>query len=176
LRATIHTTDFNSVILDNLAQNISINKLAMPEPADLKISCDSLDWSNPDAANPDLFDSVDLVLAADVIYEEPHARWIRICLERFMRKPRQSSVHQPIFHLVVPLRPTHSFELDTIEGSFPLRSEASGQHGWELVVFSKDSILCEASSDEADGQVEYAYYAIGWECKTSETKHDSNTH
>jgi predicted nicotinamide N-methyase len=171
LGATIYATDFNTLILNNLAHNISINKLAMPESnTDLKISSDSLDWSNPDAANTDLFNSVDLVLGADVIYEELHAHWIRTCVEKFMRKPRPGSV-QPMFHLVIPLRPTHTFESSTIEGIFPLRSETSGQHGWELVVFSKDFILCEASDDEADGQVEYVYYSIGWESKTPEQEH-----
>ena len=174
LRATIHPTDFNSLILDNLAHNISINKLAIPESRDLEISCEPLDWSNPDAANPDLFNSVDLVLGADIIYEELHARWIRSCLEEFMRKPQPDSVHPPLFHLVIPLRPTHTFESSTVEGIFPLRSGTSGQHGWELVVFSKDSILCEASDDETDGQVEYVYYTIGWECGTSETKRVNN--
>ena len=175
LCAAIRSTDFNSLILDNLAHNISINKLAMPESRDLEISCESLDWSNPDAANPDLFNSVDLVLGADVIYEELHACWIRTCLEKFMRKPQPGSVYQPVFHLVTPLRPTHTFESSTIEDIFPPRSETSGQRGWDLVVFSKDSIICEASDDETDGQVEYAYYTIGWECKTSETEHNSNT-
>ena len=175
LYATIYATDFNSLILNNLAQNISINKLAIPESADLRISSSSLDWSNPDAADPSLFDSVDLVLGADVIYEELHAAWIRTCLERFMRKPRLGSVHQPVFHLVIPLRPTHSFESSTIDGIFPPRSETSGQHGWELVIRSKDSILCDISDDEADGQVEYVYYIIGWESKTSEAKQNSDT-
>jgi len=174
LCATIYATDFNSLILDNLAHNISINKLAVPGSTEPGISCGPLDWSNPDAANSDLFNSVDFVLGADIIYEELHARWIRTCLQRFMRKPQLNSVHRPLFHLVVPLRPTHAFESNTIEGIFPLWSETSGQRGWELVVFSKDSILCEASGDEADGQVEYVYYTIGWENKTSETKHNNN--
>ena len=175
LCATIYATDFNSLILNNLAQNISINKLAIPESTDLRISSAPLDWSNPDTADPCLLDSVDLILGADVIYEELHAGWIKTCLERFMRKPRLGSVHQPVFHLVIPLRPTHSFESSTIEGIFPPKSATSGQHGWELVIFSKDSILCEASDNEADGQVEYVYYIIGWESKTSETKHNSDT-
>ena len=168
LGANIYATDFNPSILDNLVHNISINKLAIPEPnTDLEISCVSLDWSDPDATDADLFNSVDLVLGADVIYEELHARWIRTCLEKFMRKPRPGTV-QPTFHLVTPLRPTHTFESNTIEEIFPLRSETSGQYGWELVVFSRYSILCEASDDEADGQIEYAYYTIGWESRTSE--------
>ena len=175
ISAIIHVTDFNSLILDNLAQNISINKPTMPESGDPKISCGPLDWSNPDTADSHLSDSVDLVLGADIIYEEFHAGWIRTCLERFMRKPRLGSAHQPVFHLVIPLRPTHSFESNTIEGTFPLKSGTSGKQGWELTVFSKDSILCEASDDAADGQVEYVYYTIGWEGKTSETNHNSNT-
>jgi len=170
LCATIYSTDFNPLILDNLAHNISINKPDTPGSRDPKISCGLLDWSNPDTANPDLFDSVDLVLGADVIYEELHARWIRTCLEKFMRQPQPGSIHQPIFHLVIPLRPTHTFESNTIEAVFPLRSETSGQDGWGLVVFSKDSILCEASDDETDGHVEYVYYTIGWERKTPQTK------
>jgi len=176
LCGTIYATDFNSLILENLARNISTNKLAILESTDLEISSRPLDWSNPDAANPDLFNSVDLVLGADVIYEELHARWIRTCLEKFMRKPQLGSVHQSNFHLVIPLRPTHTFESSTIEGVFPLRSETSGQHGWELVIFSKDTILCEASDDDADGQVEYVYYTIGWESKTLETKHNMNVY
>lgn len=168
LGATIYATDFNPLILGNLNHNISINKLAIPEPStDLKISCCSLDWSNPDGADADLFDSVDLILGADVIYEELHAHWIRTCLEKFMRKPQPGKV-LPMFHLVIPLRPTHTFESNTIEATFPLRSETSGQHGWELVIFSRDSILCEASNDEADGRVEYAYYTIGWESRSLE--------
>lgn len=79
-----------------------------------------------------------------------------------------------MFHLVIPLRPTHAFESNTIEGIFPLRSENSGQNGWELVVFSKDSILCEAGDDGADGQVEYAYYTIGWENKTPKPEYNNN--
>jgi len=175
LRATIYSTDFNSLILDNLAHNISINKQTIPGSIsrDPKISCEPLDWSNPDAANPDLFNSVGLVLGADVIYEELHARCFRTCLEKFTLQPRPGSVHQPVFHLVIPLRPTHTLESSTIERVFPLRSETSGRHGWELVVFSKDSIICETSDDETDGQVEYAYYTIGWECKTSRTKHSN---
>lgn len=166
--ATIYATDFNPLILDNLAHNISINNLAIPEPnMDLKIFSASLDWSDPDAADVDFLNSVDLVLGADVIYEELHARWIRTCLEKFMRRPRPGTA-QPMFHLVIPLRPTHTFESNTIEGIFPLRSETSGQHGWELVVFSRDSILCEASDDELDRRVEYAYYTIGWENRTLE--------
>lgn len=168
LCATIYSTDFNSLVLDNLTHNISINKLATPGSRDPKISSGLLDWSDPNAANPDLFDSADLALGADIIYEELHARWIRACLEKFMRKPRPGSVQPPAFHLVIPLRPTHASESSTVEDTFPLRTETSGQHGWELVVFSKHSILCRASDDETDGQVEYAHYTIGWEYKTSE--------
>jgi predicted nicotinamide N-methyase len=173
-RATIYATDFNSLVLNNLAHNISINKLAIPGSTNLEISSGPLDWANPDATSPDLFNSVDLVLGADIIYEELHACWIRTCLEKFMRKPRLGSVHRPVFHLVIPLRPTHTFESSTIEGIFPLASGTSGQQGWELVVFTKDSILCEAGDDEADGQVEYVYYTIGWEGKTSETNNNTN--
>ena len=174
LDATIYATDFNPLILDNLARNISINRLAISEAnTHIKISCDLLDWSNPDAANIDLFGSVDLVLGADVIYEELHARWIRSCLEKFMRKPMSESV-RPMFHLVIPLRPTHAFESNTIEGIFPLRSENGGQSGWELVVFSRDSILCDAGDDGTDGQVEYAYYTIGWENKTPKPEYNNN--
>jgi predicted nicotinamide N-methyase len=168
LCATIYSTDFNSLVLDNLTHNICINKLAIPGPRDPEILSGLLDWSDPDAANPDLFNSIDLVLGADIIYEELHARWVRACLEKFMRKPRPGSVQRPVFHLVIPLRPTHASESSTVEDTFPLRAETSGQHGWELVVFSKHSILCEASDDETDGQVEYAHYTIGWEYKTSE--------
>jgi predicted nicotinamide N-methyase len=74
------------------------------------------------------------------------------------------------FHLIIPLRKTHTTESDTVEQVFPFAVSSSsspntgavsneGDKSTELVIVSKDVILCEAERGE---EVEYVYYTIGW--------------
>ena len=78
------------------------------------------------------------------------------------------SNEDPILHLVIPLRPTHTFESSTVEEVFGSRDRVLNGPQRELTILSKKSIICEAyggerveSSRTGDG-VEYVYYRIGW--------------
>ncbi|KIL60771.1 hypothetical protein M378DRAFT_167749 [Amanita muscaria Koide BX008] len=80
-----------------------------------------------------------VILGADIVYELEHATWIKSCLSVLLRKPNSRSVSdvpymqhpspiknsttnrfsENVFHLVIPLRPTHDKESQTIEAVFP---------------------------------------------------------
>ncbi|KAF9457366.1 hypothetical protein BDZ94DRAFT_1273378 [Collybia nuda] len=155
---TIVATDYYPSVLMNLEANVRSN---FPSEASspIRISTHTLDWSAfPDEPGHDrsLDEPFDVILGADIIYESQHAVWIRSCLCRLLRKPSDDVHFEPKFHLVIPLRRTHSSESSTIETVFPSRDMAESTLG----ILSKETIICEA--ENGTGQVEYAYYIIGW--------------
>ncbi|EGN92537.1 hypothetical protein SERLA73DRAFT_163984 [Serpula lacrymans var. lacrymans S7.3] len=159
----------------------------------------------------------DLILGADIIYESQHATWIKTCVETLLRRPehyvtskhsmdlasqvmdeplesgKYMNANPAIFHLIIPLRPTHTMESNTIEKVFRfspsfgindkkinvscqstapfLKTSSSptyiaSPHEPELVVLSKQTFFCEASTREVSttsDEVEYVYYKIGWD-------------
>jgi len=153
----IVATDRYPSVLTNLATNVRNNSL---DSADLvKVTTHSLDWSLFPETRPQSqpFDQpFDLVLGADIIYEAQHAVWIQSCLTKLLRNTNGSPDDgpEPIFHLIVPLRVTHTFESGTVEAVF-------AQSG-ELVIKYKEIILCDAETGREADEVEYAYYKIGW--------------
>ncbi|KDQ55383.1 hypothetical protein JAAARDRAFT_133994 [Jaapia argillacea MUCL 33604] len=170
----IIATDFYPLVLSNLANNIAANFPGQPTPR-LSIQPHFLDWSQFSSQTeepPSPFnESFDLIVGADIIYEAQHATWIKRCVEKLLRKPGaeapSSQVHHwnqciyylPHFHLVIPLRPTHTFESSTIEQVFPMLATVQSRN--QLVILTKESIFCDANGD-GKGEVEYAYYVIGW--------------
>ncbi|KAK0232563.1 putative methyltransferase-domain-containing protein [Armillaria fumosa] len=139
----IVATDFYPSVLDNLKANIEHN---FPQPASVAISSTFLDWAESDNHDDSLDMPFDVVLGADIVYDPQHAVWIKACLQKFLRKGA-------IFHLVIPLRPTFAKESITVESAF---------RDGDLVVLSKESIVCDAENGISDEVVEYAYYKIGW--------------
>ncbi|KAH6901101.1 hypothetical protein BKA70DRAFT_1158905 [Coprinopsis sp. MPI-PUGE-AT-0042] len=142
-------------------------------------SC-SLDWStfSPPSSSPlptppslsnltPLHEPFDMAFGADIVYEEQHAVWIKGCLKKLLRKPlgaadttadnadeggpRTKANHNAYFHLIIPLRSTHTFESGTIETVF---------RSMDLVILEKEKIVCEV--EEGGDEVVYAYYKIGW--------------
>ncbi|KAJ3763614.1 hypothetical protein EV360DRAFT_33125 [Lentinula raphanica] len=188
-KVDIIATDYYPAVLDNLKGNIEAN-FPVPIPS-LDISSRFLDWSsfssssesvsNPDAdahlqaQGPPLLDlgQFDLILGADIVYEALHASWIRSVVEKTLRKPSSLSKNDDdddgrggVFHLVIPLRPSFSAESSTIEREFRFagKSGVGDRVGDELVIFSREIILCDADEDDDNGNVvRYAYYVIGWE-------------
>ncbi|KAG6328875.1 hypothetical protein ID866_10214 [Astraeus odoratus] len=176
-RCTIVSTDFHPSVLENLQRNIETN---FPESASdcddrpVTIVSQFLDWSSFCVVSPEpalLSEPFDVVLGADIIYEAEHAAWIKGCLKRLLRRhepPTPSDTATPAaFHLVIPLRPTHSFESSTIEKVFRWEDHSVFGDDAELVILSKESIFCEAHGDARAGRgnediVEYVYYRIGW--------------
>ncbi|KAF9219508.1 hypothetical protein BS17DRAFT_717215 [Gyrodon lividus] len=172
---TIVATDCHTAILDNLRSNIETNFPIIPTDHDHSVSITShlLDWSSfpMTETKPDVFSTpFDIIFGADVVYEAQHAVWIRDCLKSLLRYPEASdmSTGSPVFHLVIPLRPTHTFESSTIEASFGWKDNYPQVAERELVILSKEFIVCEVHREAGikrscgDNDVEYVYYRIGW--------------
>jgi len=108
------------------------------------------------------------------VYEAQHAAWIKQCLVKLLRRPEgaDSPSEKYLFHLVIPLRPTHATESNTIEEVFPHAENTRGgrtpchRQLLELAIVSKEIIVCDTQRDgrgDGDGdEVTYAYYKIGW--------------
>ncbi|KAG9314974.1 hypothetical protein JVU11DRAFT_4083 [Chiua virens] len=175
---TIVLTDIYPAVLANLQSNINAN--CCPTTHDdpdasggtdtIRIASHPLDW--PDVTRRFLPFSTpfDLVFGADIIYEAQHAVWIRDCLQSLLIHPCDAANKTAAFHLVIPQRPTHTFESGTVEevfGHTKVHCEGSTSPQ-ELVIFEKELIVCEAYADGgsgrrcADEDVEYVYYRIGW--------------
>jgi len=160
--SAIYSTDFNRAVLANLDNNIAANSHSLS--ATVSLTSAFLDWSQPENPDPQLCDSFDLILGADIVYELDHIIWIKACLTTLLRMPRKSECHPPQFHLVIPLRPTHTLESDAIEQILPFAQTPPSVDGaMRLAILSKDVIACDANGDGIDEEVEYAYYVIGWQ-------------
>ena len=166
-RASVVATDFHPSVLANLQRNVAANFASADMPSSSSVSAHFLDWAKfPALAEPSapFGEPFDYVFGADIIYEAEHARWIKNCVEKLLRRPTPARP-RPAFHLVIPLRPTHTLESSTVETVFPLVGECEA--GINLATLSKDVIVCEASGDvrSRNGvteEVEYVHYVIGW--------------
>lgn len=154
----IVASDFYPLVLSNLKSNILAN---FPSTSSsLSITANFFDWSLfPTIQTPDSpFDNkFDLILGADIVYEPLHSSWIKACLLRLLHR-------SGLFHLVIPLRPTHRLESRSIEDLFPLcqtRNVECVVRDLELVIVEKEIIVCEAGI-ELKEEVEYGYYKIRW--------------
>ena len=171
-RATILLTDFYPAVLENLQSNIDTNFPPVPDDTDRAVLVNShpLDWSSFSTTEtiPGILSTpFDVIFGADIVYEAQHAVWIRECLTTLLSCPDGSN-EDPVFHLVIPLRPTHTFESSTVEEVFGSKDRVSEGPQQELTILSKESIVCEAYGDgrversRTDDDVEYVYYRIGW--------------
>ena len=169
-RATVVLTDFYPAVLDNLRSNIDINFQTVSDHTDHAILVEThhLDWSSFSTTEPKpdiLSTPFDVIVGADIVYEAQHAVWIRDCLKKSLLAFPDGLNEDPVFHLVIPLRPTHTFESSTVEEVFGSTDRVSQP---ELTILSKESIVCEAyrggrsERSRTDDDVEYVYYRIGW--------------
>ena len=158
-------------MLDNLQSNIDANLLTLPDDTDRAVLVNShpLDWSSFSTTKiPNMLSTpFDVIFGADILYEAQHAVCIRDCLMSLLSYPDGSN-GDPVFHLVIPLRPTHTFESSTVEQVFGSGDRVLEGPQRELTVLSKESIVCEAygkgrvERSRTDDDVEYVYYRIGW--------------
>ena len=171
-RPTIVLTDFYPAVLDNLQTNIAANFPSPPDDTDRAVLVNShpLEWSSFSTTEtiPDVLSTpFDVIFGADIVYEAQHAVWIRECLKSLLSYPDGLN-EDPVFHLVIPLRPTHTFESSTVEEVFGSGDRVLEGPQRELTILSKESIICEAYGDggversHTDDDVEYVYYRIGW--------------
>ncbi|KAG1811972.1 hypothetical protein EV424DRAFT_1419077 [Suillus variegatus] len=153
-------TDFHPSVLANLRSNVDANVSSTHNQmiSTHSITTHFLDWSLfSTTPRPDCLSyPFDVVLGADIIYEAQHAVWIK-----------GLTIPPAAFHLVIPLRPTHTFESNTVESVFLQACDVDPKGDADLVILSKEYITCDAYGDYTRGQgldedVEYVYYKIGW--------------
>lgn len=181
-QTTIIATDFHPYVLANLRSNVETNFPQQSSSGSVSISAHFLDWSQfPQSIKdvPPFNEPFDLILGADIIYEVQHARWIKTCIEKLLRRPHIADPCPTMsatsrFHIVIPLRPTHTLESSTIEEVFPFATTCqesmqavSNAAELQLVIMSKDIITCEVDGDVRSrngvgAEVDYVYYTIGW--------------
>ncbi|CAK5276378.1 unnamed protein product [Mycena citricolor] len=177
-------TDLYPAVLENLAWNVTQNF----SPSTFELGCATstsicvhpLDWaaftspttpSSPQSApslcplTTHLSPGFDVILGADIAYEPPHAAWIYAAVRAMLRRSPDA-----LFHLVMPLRPTHAVECEDVERTFGMRTSRTGD-GEQLVVRRKERVVC-AVGDGGQQQVVYAYYQIGWGFRAG-VSHDS---
>ncbi|KAL5494580.1 hypothetical protein ACEPAI_41 [Sanghuangporus weigelae] len=158
IRADVVLTDFYPSVLANLRSNVAVNSPSSSGDR-LRVFVPFLDWStyaSKSSSESEHLGSFDLIVGADIVYESEHAMWIKSCLEKLLR----TNAH---FHLVIPLRHTHTVESSTVEQVF---GEEAPDKKFEII--HQERFSCDAHSDgdsrlmDRGDEVEYAYYKIGW--------------
>ncbi|KAL5533553.1 hypothetical protein ACEPAG_13 [Sanghuangporus baumii] len=161
IRADVVLTDFYPSVLANLRSNVAVN-FSSSSGDRLRVFVSSLDWStyaSKSSSESEHLGSFDLVVGADIVYESEHAMWIKSCLEKLLR----TNAH---FHLIIPLRRTHTVESSTVERVF---GKEASDNKFEIVY--QERFSCDAQSDsdprsmDRGDEVEYAYYRVGWKKK-----------
>jgi len=160
--ADIVATDYYPSVLENLERNRACNSV----PDSVRVISKLLDWStfcDADMILDPVFEGgFHVVYGADIVYEAVHAPWIKACLSKLLCKPSNKQP-DPIFHLIIPLRTSHTVESSTIEMVFRRSSkDVNCEEENALVVKHKEIIVCDAESGKNGEEVEYAYYKIGW--------------
>jgi len=162
-------SDYYPTVIGNLERNIQANFM---ETSPLQIHSQPLDWSvfsvSETTSDPAVLQKrFDVIYGADIVYEARHAEWIKGCLLKLLRKPELNINEDPAFHLIIPLRRTHTAESDTIERVFETRGNGQNKRGdRNLIIKHKEIIICESETGSNE-DVEYVYYRIGWETKSS---------
>ncbi|KAG1730690.1 S-adenosyl-L-methionine-dependent methyltransferase [Suillus paluster] len=146
--AKIVATDYHSAVLHNLLRNVQTNNVS--------VQIESLDWSRPPPLEP-----YDIILAADVVYHPEHAKWIKICVEKALKKGG-------VFWLIIAMRSTgrHEGLWETVDDVF-----ADGQCGFtrhegcggetKLAVVQKEDVGRRGGIGRAD-EVGYRLFEIRW--------------
>lgn len=143
--ATIVATDYHSAVLHNLLQNVKTNNVS--------VQIESLDWSRPPPLEP-----YDVILGADVVYHPEHAKWIKDCVEKALKKGG-------VFWLIIAMRSSgrHEGLWETVDDVFP--DGGCGNEGcggeMKLAVLQKEDVGRREGIGRAD-EVGYRLFEIRW--------------
>lgn len=168
----VRLSDFHPTILENLRTNADQNfpcKSSLEWNPSVDVDVVKLDWEifakekhHDDRSSGEL-GKFNLILGADIVYEALHAEWLRACVTKLLASNLRAR-----FHLLVPLRRTHTVESGTIKKVFDRETSPihdSGTQGDKnttmLGIISEERFFCDADGSGLD-EVEYAYYQIGW--------------
>lgn len=158
---TVVATDYHPAILTNLAANLRTNFSA----AGARVSATELDWARLTLSAP--FDApFDVVLAADVVYHPDHARWIRGCVARMLRRPGPDAASNPggIFHLIVPVRTSGRHEgMDrTVDEVFRRKDDDPADAACRLAILETTAIERQDAGVGRADEAGYRLFKIGW--------------
>lgn len=146
--ATIVATDYHSAVLHNLLQNVKTNNVS--------VQIESLDWSRPPPLEP-----CDVILGADVVYHPEHAKWIKDCVEKALKKGG-------VFWLIIAMRSSgrHEGLWETVDDVFPdggcgfsINEGCGGE--MKLAVLHKEDVGRREGIGRAD-EVGYRLFEIRW--------------
>ncbi|KAJ7698682.1 S-adenosyl-L-methionine-dependent methyltransferase [Mycena rosella] len=154
-RATVLATDYHPAILANLTANLRTNFPAPAAPA--RVAACALDWACP----APLGAPFDVVLAADVVYHPDHARWIRDCVARVLRRPGGSDAGG-VFHLIVPLRQSgRNAGMDRTVDEVFAGEDGSGETP-RLAILKATAVERQGSGVGRADEAGYRMFRIGW--------------
>ncbi|QRW11265.1 hypothetical protein RhiLY_10264 [Ceratobasidium sp. AG-Ba] len=106
----------------------------------------------------------DIIFGADVIYELSHAKLVNDVVQRLLRKPSYApSLPPAYFHLIMPLRPTHADEANSVDRTFPRAEDILQRDGADevLAIIHSETYARSAGVGRAD-EVQYVYYRMAW--------------
>ncbi|CAE6482527.1 hypothetical protein ACGC1H_000020 [Rhizoctonia solani] len=107
----------------------------------------------------------DVIFGADVVYELSHITLVRGVVERLLRKPSYKPGARPAyFHLIMPLRPTHADEANSVDMAFPRAEDIVSKGAGEdevLAIVKTETYARSAGVGRAD-EVQYVHYCVGW--------------
>ncbi|CCO31648.1 hypothetical protein BN14_05695 [Rhizoctonia solani AG-1 IB] len=120
---------------------------------------------NDTSADPPFDQPFDVIFGADVVYELSHVNLIRGVVERLLRKPSYEPGSPPAyFHLIMPLRPTHADEANSVDMAFPRAEDVHLKGAGEnevLAIVKTETYARSAGVGRAD-EVQYVHYCVGW--------------
>ncbi len=186
-KVEVFATDYDEIVLSNLHENLCRNG---PYGCGVLVTSQALDWEyyyrlstccdgNEQGEMPlttvpeggdDLLHSFDVILATDVVYEMHQAEWLRATVQSLLRRPEHDPnlppsqlTGSPLFHLVVPIRQTHSAELESITRIFapfemPTANHCRYTSDYRLAILRSLQI----GGEEGNG---FIRYEIGWVLK-----------
>ena len=153
-------TDYHPDVLENLKTNVAANFPLCREPP---VAVHVLDWEFPVYSAP-LDTRFDVILAADVIYEDDHAQWIKGCVERLLARPSFDNPEGGVFWMIMALREAGRREgLDgTVHKIFPdvAQMEEVGA-GLELAVWKMEEKEKLDGIGRAD-ETGYKLFKVKW--------------
>ncbi|KAG8697882.1 hypothetical protein FRC11_014773, partial [Ceratobasidium sp. 423] len=139
---------FNPIPDDNTSENFTANFQAPNTPAE-----------------PPFDQPFDVIFGADIVYELSHVTLVRGVVERLLRKPSDRLDSPPAyFHLIMPLRPTHADEANSVDMAFPRAEDVIGKEAGEdevLAIVKTETYARSAGVGRAD-EVQYVHYCVGW--------------
>lgn len=142
----IVATDFHPDVLANLQRNVDTNDDAEG------VLVRELDWSRPNLDDAPLDQAFDVILAADVVYEPPHASWIANCVTAMLARPAG------VLWMIVALRTggRHEGLSSTVVEAF-----SHGQGGPKLAILEEETLRRIDGHGRAD-EMGYKLFKIGW--------------